>query len=64
MKLTAITIASLFAVAVNAADIYLCNDAYFKECSWRYNVVNGECLNAAPDPRFNWTGFDDENVSS
>ena len=64
MKLIAITIASVLALAVNAADLTLCDDAYFRNCATTTNVQQGECLSAAAQPQFNWPGFNDNRLSS
>ncbi len=48
--------------SVSAIDILLCDDAYFNDCAWKYNVPTGECLNSGAAA--GWNGFHNDAVSS
>lgn len=47
---------------VSAVDIQLCDDAYYVNCDWKYDVPIGKCLNSMASD--GWAGFNDDVVSS
>ncbi|KAK0221222.1 hypothetical protein EDD85DRAFT_1028422 [Armillaria nabsnona] len=52
----------LIAPLVSAVDIQLCDDAYYVNCDWKYDVPIGKCLNSMTSD--GWAGFNDDVVSS
>ncbi|KAK0221219.1 hypothetical protein EDD85DRAFT_796616 [Armillaria nabsnona] len=47
---------------ISAIDILLCDDAYFNDCAWKYNVPTGECLNSGAAA--GWNGFHNDATNS
>ncbi|KAK0468851.1 hypothetical protein IW261DRAFT_1517161 [Armillaria novae-zelandiae] len=62
-KFAALSLAFL-APIVSAVDIQLCDDAYYVNCDWKYNVPIGRCLNGMASEEYGWAGFNDSAVSS
>ncbi|KAK0196309.1 hypothetical protein F5146DRAFT_1029208 [Armillaria mellea] len=60
-KFAALALA-VMAPFASAIDILLCDDAYFNNCAWKYNVPTGECLNT--EASAGWNGFHNDAVSS
>ncbi|KAK0446995.1 uncharacterized protein EV420DRAFT_1569297 [Desarmillaria tabescens] len=60
-KFAALSLAVITPI-ISAVDIRLCDDAYYVNCDWKYDVPTGKCLNTTASD--GWTGFTDNAVSS